>query len=113
MTAKEKLYYLLEHHYAGEYTERDFADQFDFIFYRELNTDETPLTQEEYSLFRELAEKSSRYSPYKEDFKLCPGFFSDDDTIRKEALFVYKKLCTNKKSPERLLKRIFKGKMWT
>mgnify|MGYP007117715276 CR=1 FL=1 len=32
MTAKEKLYYLLEHYYSGEYTERDFADQFDFIF---------------------------------------------------------------------------------
>ena len=32
MTAKEKLYYLLEHYYTGEYTERDFADQFDFIF---------------------------------------------------------------------------------
>ena len=88
MDPKEQLYYLLEHLYKGNYTIDVFADEFDRIYFLELDDD--LCTDEERKLFLEVGEIVKLYSPYESDRKLYP-YYTDED-VKQIATEVYLKL---------------------
>lgn len=83
MTYKEQLYYLLREFKNGNYTTRDFCNQFELILNTELEYSELNAT--EYELFSILADISERYSPYEEDLKIPNCYFNENDVRKKVA----------------------------
>lgn len=86
MTSREKLYFALEEFVNVKYKAEDFSCWFTLIYDQETNYED--LTDIEYSLFSEMEEMSSRFSPFEEDLKIPNVYFSEKDLANK-ALEVY------------------------
>jgi hypothetical protein len=93
MTVKEQLYYLIEHYMLGDYDTQTYSDQFaDIFFLSDVDTKESQLTEEEYGLFREVADIAKRVSCYQEDMMKHPGVYFTECDIRRKTIEVCKKL---------------------
>lgn len=89
MTVKEKLYYLLYHYKDGEYDTNTFCDQFTIIYNTEV--DYNTLSETEHKVFRELDRITSRFSPYKEDFKI-PNLYHNEHEVKSKVEEVINRL---------------------
>ena len=90
MTGKEQLYYLIKHFQTGEYDTNTFCDLFTTIYNVEL--DKSELSETELKAFGTLEKYTCRFSPFEEDFKLCPNAFYDENTIKKQIEIAIKTL---------------------
>ena len=82
LTVKEQLYYFLKHVKLGDYDISTFSDLFTNLVNLEMWKEE--FTENEKQTFSELNKYTSRFSPYKEDFKNCPNAFCDEEIIKKQ-----------------------------
>ena len=88
MTAKEKIYYLIQQYHNNKYTTLDFADQFSIIYEKENIVD---LTEHEKSLFSALEEITCRFSPNQEYHEGYPIYTTEKD-VKELAEVIYMEL---------------------
>lgn len=81
MTAKEKLYYLLNEFQKGKYDTITFCDQFTVIYDTEVDYD--TLSKVENELFSDLSTITARFSPYEEDLKIPNIYYSEQEVKSK------------------------------
>ena len=70
---KRRLYELLKLYLSQRITASNLCDEFYFCY--DLELDHSTLTELEKQVFIELDKVCSRFSPYKEDYKLDPKAF--------------------------------------
>ncbi|AYB38245.1 magnesium and cobalt transport protein CorA [Brevibacillus laterosporus] len=88
-TPKERLYWLIELLQQNEIELPKFCDEFSYTYNIDLDYDE--LTELESEMFRNLADVTSRFSPYEEDHKLDPKAFYKVEDVREAVSIVVKK----------------------
>lgn len=74
MTQKQQLYYLVRKYKVGKYDTNTFCDELSRVFYHTKGDDDL-LSDREKILFKELADKCNRFSPYEEDLCHYPKVF--------------------------------------
>lgn len=89
MTAKEKLFYLLEQYYLNKYSTKIFADEFTVTY--DLETDYDLLTEKENKFLGDLCIIAARFSSDEEDLKI-PNVYYSEKQVKEKAIEVYLKL---------------------
>ena len=89
MTDKEKLYYLINEFFAGNYDAETFSDLFTVQYNTDTDYDE--LSEIENRLFDELSHITSRFSSDVEDLRI-PNLYYDESKVRKCVMEVIENL---------------------